>query len=82
MMRQEQMMGGLISSIDVNCRICSCEFFFMVFKLKKEKNNSYKFIPLEGTKISTVLLFLLQMSTQEKILLVLILVSEWTVAGK
>ena len=54
----------------------------MVFKLKKEKNNSYKFIPLEGTKISTVLLFLLQMSTQEKILLVLILVSEWTVAGK
>ena len=52
----------------------------MVFKLKKY--NSYKIIPLEETTIFTVLFFLLQMSIQERILLVLILVSEWTVAGK
>ena len=60
----------------------------MVFMLEKSKiQYSYTIMlrisSLEETTIVTMLFFtFLQMSIQERILIVLILVSEWTVAGK
>ena len=60
----------------------------MVFMLKKSKiqysyTNMLRISSLEETTIVTMLFFtFLQMSIQERILIALILVSEWTVAGK
>ena len=49
----------------------------------KRKSTVLQISPLEETTIFILLFFcLLQMSIQEKFLLVLILVSEWTVGGK
>ena len=49
-MRQEQMMGGLISSIDVNCRICSCEFFLWFSSLRRKKTTAINSFHLRGPR--------------------------------